>query len=141
MSDQAAATPRPWKWADGWKDYKLYEPDTYDHEKYLDLQLIGANGQEVLPMRVDHYKVGLDFDPSGAEPISKSDRELIVRAVNNFDSLLAACKAAEDHIMELKEAWLRGCINETDGVGGLRSNRNVAVDSLLRAAIAATKAK
>jgi hypothetical protein len=36
---------------------------------------------------------------------------------------------------ELREAWRRGVIDERDGQGGTRSNRNVAVSVNLRAAL------
>jgi hypothetical protein len=50
-------------------------------------------------------------------------------------SLEAALKDAKAHVEELADAWQRGCIHETDGLGGTRSNRNMAVLLNLRAAL------
>lgn len=54
-------------------------------------------------------------------------------------ALLSACRTALDHITELRDAWMRGVISEKDGKGGTRSNRNVDVETFLRAAIAKTQ--
>lgn len=62
----------------------------------------------------------------------QADAELARRAVNSFDDLVAACKAALDHVEELREAWESGAITERDGLGGTRSNRNVAIETQLR---------
>jgi len=66
------------------------------------------------------------------------DVELIVRCVNAHDALVEALNEAKAHVEELEDAWRRGAINEIDGQGGLRSNRNVdvrvAINNALRAA-------
>ena len=49
--------------------------------------------------------------------------------------LYSACKAALSHLKELGEAWRRGAINETDGRGGERSNRNADVVQMLSSVI------
>ena len=46
-----------------------------------------------------------------------------------------ACRKALEHVVELREAWRVGAITESDGQGGTRSNRNVEVEGLLRAAL------
>ncbi len=51
-------------------------------------------------------------------------------------ALSEACEAAQSHILELEDAWLRGCITENDGQGGTRSNRNIEVRNVIRAALA-----
>jgi len=53
--------------------------------------------------------------------------------------LLAAAEAALAHVEELEESWSRGALEERDGKGGTRSNRNVDVRVQLQAAIAKTK--
>jgi|GEM_PF-4541161 len=53
--------------------------------------------------------------------------------------LLEACKAAQEHIGELVDAWQRGVIDERDGKSGTRSNRNWDIEHQLRAAIAAAE--
>lgn len=49
--------------------------------------------------------------------------------------LRKACETALAHVRELRDAWERGCINEIDGLGGTRSNRNIEVEQLLRKAL------
>lgn len=62
-------------------------------------------------------------------------REL--RAQN--DKLRRALQHAHEHVSELREAWQRGCISEHDGHGGMRSNRNVEVETEARVCLAAIK--
>ena len=52
-----------------------------------------------------------------------------------IERLQDAASAALDHVRELREAWMAGDIRETDGKGGLRSNRNVDVESELAKAL------
>lgn len=52
--------------------------------------------------------------------------------------LRKACKKALYHVRELREAWMTGALSEHDGKGGLRSNRNVDVESQLSAALRAS---
>lgn len=43
--------------------------------------------------------------------------------------------AALDHLAELRRAWESGAIQERDGRGGERSNRNAEIESQLRRAL------
>ena len=47
----------------------------------------------------------------------------------------AALIGAHTHTEELREAWRRGVIDERDGGGGRRSNRNMEVEVALREAV------
>lgn len=64
-----------------------------------------------------------------------------LRAVANAHLIAAApelyeaLQAALAHVSELREAWARGVLREHDALGGTRSNRNVDVENLLRAAL------
>ena len=49
--------------------------------------------------------------------------------------LVEAAESALSHTTELRDAWMRGSINECDGRGGTRSNRNVDVEVALRKAL------
>lgn len=49
--------------------------------------------------------------------------------------VLMALAAAHKHTEELREAWRRGVIDERDGQGGTRSNRNVDVEVGTRRAL------
>lgn len=49
--------------------------------------------------------------------------------------VLFALAAANGHATELREAWRRGVIDERDGQGGTRSNRNVDVEVGTRRAL------
>ena len=51
-------------------------------------------------------------------------------------ALREALGTAHAHVLELREAWERGVIEEHDGHGGRRSNRNVDVEVALRALLA-----
>lgn len=51
------------------------------------------------------------------------------------DALRAACEFALEHVRELREAWRTGALDERDGGGGTRSNRNVDVEVALRNAL------
>lgn len=53
------------------------------------------------------------------------------------DDLRDAAVFALDHIRELREAWRTGALSERDGLGGIRSNRNVEAEVKLRNALAA----
>lgn len=44
-----------------------------------------------------------------------------------------AIDSALSHILELEEAWRVGALCERDGLGGMRSNRNIEVRNQLRA--------
>ena len=56
-----------------------------------------------------------------------------------WDALLAAATAALEHLNELREAWRSGALDEHDGRGGERSNRNVRVCVDLRQAVEAVR--
>lgn len=47
-------------------------------------------------------------------------------------------RVTHDHIRELEDAWQRGALHETDGLGGYRSNRNAEIRVALAEAIALT---
>lgn len=49
--------------------------------------------------------------------------------------LNSAATSAHTHVEELREAWRTGAIEERDGLGGTRSNRNVDVEVALRKAL------
>jgi len=100
-------TKTPWKWADGWDGYVVPDRE-YQGEKYRSLQLLGKNGEEVIPMRVDHYNLEFDCHP-GQPPISEADRKLIVRAVNNHEALLLAAK---NFVAWADECWGSWAIND-----------------------------
>ena len=51
-----------------------------------------------------------------------------------------ALDAAAKHVTELENAWLRGALEERDGQGGTRSNRNVQVRGMVLDARALTEA-
>lgn len=51
--------------------------------------------------------------------------------------MIDALKIADTHTKELRNAWERGAINECDGLGRTRLNRNVDVDVSVRKALAA----
>jgi hypothetical protein len=65
--------------------------------------------------------------------------ELAAARVNSRanTALLDAASAALEHLQELRDAWQRGVIDERDGKGGTRSNRNVSVEVALRKALTA----
>jgi hypothetical protein len=86
-------TPAPWHWADGWKKYKVGLGE-FEGPKFLGLQLLGADGEEIIPMRVDHHEVIIDFNSAEEEPIAQGNREFIIRCVNSHQALLEACKEA-----------------------------------------------
>ena len=60
-------------------------------------------------------------------------------AYRNIAPLLAAAKAALEHVEELEEAWLRGALSESDTGGGTRSNRNHDLKMMLQAVIKLAK--
>lgn len=50
-------------------------------------------------------------------------------------ALAQACQDAIEHTEEFEDAWRRGAIEECDGKGGTRSNRNADVNRKLRKAL------
>lgn len=59
--------------------------------------------------------------------ISDAEQARYKRIESQSDILVKVCQAALTHCQELRDAWERGVLNETDGGGGTRSNRNVDV--------------
>lgn len=58
---------------------------------------------------------------------------------NYTPELLKACEAALLHVEELHDAWRRDVIQERDGRGSERVNRNFEVEVKLRVAIRMAK--
>lgn len=56
-------------------------------------------------------------------------------AERKVDEYRQALQVALDHVLELEEAWARGALDEHDGRGGERSNRNAQVRVALRDAL------
>lgn len=59
----------------------------------------------------------------------------LAAAKTEVERLKEATVVALEHVVELRDAWMRGAIRDCDGHGGLRSNRNVDVEHVLRNAI------
>lgn len=124
--DTSKATARPWHWGDGWKrphNTRPGDPASYAGcERYMRLQLFGPNDEEIIPIRIDHFESEWDCDEN-CEPPTAADRAFILRAVNSFDALLAACKSAlhtakhEHHPFRQWQDECRAAIREaeTDG--------------------------
>ena len=62
-------------------------------------------------------------------------RDINKRLTAEVERLKEAANIALGHVVELRDAWMRGVIRESDGNGGLRSNRNADVEYFLRCAI------
>lgn len=116
MSDMKH-TPLPWTW-------QVEDPDFEWYLRTPCAILIGPDGKP------ENMLAMVEEADDGA---------FIVRACNNFDALLEACKLAYNHIEELREAWRRGAIHEADFLGGLRINRNAEACTRLSRAIAAAE--
>jgi len=89
-------TPTPWRWGKDWTDAAFGDPDDElnSGKKYADLALIGADDSQVIPLRIDHYKVEIDHGGTPETTIKAADRAFIVRAVNNHEGLLDVVRAA-----------------------------------------------
>ena len=84
-----AATKRPWRWNDGYEAMS---------DKYADCQLVDADGDAVIPIRIDHHEAIWDTEHPTSDDEDNpreydvrptaEDRELIVAAVNALPSLL-----------------------------------------------------
>ncbi len=76
--------------------------------------------------------LGPDENPSPADYYAL-DVPILLAEIERKDKALSE---ALTHVEELEDAWSRGCISEHDGLGGIRSNRNVTVRVSIRAALA-----
>ena len=84
---------------------------------------------------------------TGNGPASEANARFITKCFNEYANLeriaaeaVRALEYALSHVTELRDAWQRGAINECDGKGGMRSNRNVETEQRVRAALARIKA-
>lgn len=85
----------PWRWSSEWETKELPKHrDDYNADKYADLCLYDATGKPVIDLRVDHH----EFEFSGG--ILKKHRELIVRAANSHEELLALLKESAERLNE-----------------------------------------
>lgn len=116
------------------------KPNTFDElaTKALAFDLLGAAIQKLADDDAEGRDTWtdrcLDLEPVIERFRVREQQRAELREINA--GLLEACKAAQLHTQELWDAWQRGAINERDGLGGIRSNRNMEVDVALRAAIA-----
>lgn len=56
----------------------------------------------------------------------------VSKAAPTYDELVAALQVCHAHLAELRQAWGRGAIDENDGKGGTRSNRNAELEVKVR---------
>jgi len=121
----------PLKIAEGWlKTYADAIP-LYDDERRLVARALIAARQRIAELEAPKLK---DKCPvCGEQGCSNCDINL---ACAEIARLRGAILQALEHVCELRSAWKRGCLSETDGKGGTRSNRNVEVEVKLRAALA-----
>jgi hypothetical protein len=81
-----------------------------------------------------HHHLCPWYKRSGVHDRKNALRE-VIRALLVQDGLRVAALEALEHLEELREAWRRGVIDERDGQGGTRSNRNVEISVKLRDAL------
>lgn len=101
-------TPEPWNWHPDWKELEF--EDGRPASKYLSLQLCNANGDDVIPLRVDHYEVELDY---GDVVISEADRARIVTCVNALSGVSDPAQAiakARDTLRAISQ--IEGCMDK-----------------------------
>jgi len=67
--------------------------------------------------------------------LQQQQSDELAAAMAEVERLKEAANIALGHVVELSDAWMRGVIRESDGNGGLRSNRNADVEYFLRCAI------
>ena len=128
------------------------EDDLYRRreQKYIDANQTAAPVQQAIEALEDALNL-LDDARSGyisgcSEDLKwdahreefRKDAAQALAAARREQKMREACKAAYEHTSELREAWRRGVIDEHDGSGGTRSNRNVDVNVLLREALKGT---
>lgn len=65
--------------------------------------------------------------------------EQVAEALESLHAIHKALESALLHVTELEDAWRRGAIDERDGLGGTRSNRNIEVRNLIQSVMAADK--
>ena len=102
---------------------KIHDPETMAARRKARNDKWNAKRQETLKKYAEEKKV----------------QEFREHAAKHYDAMLAALKDAENHLAELSEAWRRGALNETDCLGGTRSNRNSANLHNIRATIDAAE--
>lgn len=76
--------------------------------------------------------MGMIRDVLAATDVPDADR----RRDEAYRAMVEACEEAKAHINDLREAWVRGVLRESDNLGGTRSNRNVDVQTALERALA-----
>ena len=81
-------TPGPWEWGDGWGREHNFGEGSESCDKYMDMRLWGANGSEIIPIRIDHYEPEWDC-PYDCEMPNKADRKLIAAAPDLMDAAQA----------------------------------------------------
>lgn len=81
-------TPGPWYWGDDWSSFDG------EIEKYMDFQLYGAGGVEIIPIRVDHRDFMWDTPAPDLHP-RKFDRALIAAAPELLKSLKEMVRYAD----------------------------------------------
>lgn len=121
---EATPTPRPWALEDG---NLIWGPRDHDYGSYSSGPIATVNpclGRAVEP--------GIHFDRDFPE--SEANAELIVRAVNNIDSLIAALEAASNAIQEFDFLY-----HKADGSITEQIDAVIACAPVLRAALAAAK--
>jgi len=82
-------TSLPWHWGKDWDTFVLSAVDEYNGDKYADLTLRGADGTDIIDLRIDHYKPEWDVDEEISQP-NAANRRLIVTSVNNHGKMLEA---------------------------------------------------
>ena len=79
-------TPGLWHWGKDWGVVRWdSETDTFS-EKYASLGLVGPDGQEIIPLRIDHYDTEWDVSEDLDAP-NQDDRRLIAAAPELLENL------------------------------------------------------
>lgn len=101
-------TRGPWHWGHDWKVWDATPWNTreeYSGPKYADIALYGANGREVIPVRIDHYEVLWDAH-NGIGDLLPADRALIAAA----PELLRALKLSHNCATMRDDRTCDGCL-------------------------------